>query len=65
MKDIGSIAKNGSAAAMAIHQCDICIVGNGAVGKSAALGLAQAGFRVVLLGAPDPASTAASVSAVA
>ncbi len=31
---------------------DICIVGNGAVGKTAALGLAQAGLRVVLLGAP-------------
>jgi len=37
---------------------DICIVGNGAVGKTAALGLAQAGFRVTLL-AP-PASSVAS-----
>lgn len=30
--------------------CDICIVGNGAIGKAAALGLAQAGLRVVVLG---------------
>jgi ubiquinone biosynthesis UbiH/UbiF/VisC/COQ6 family hydroxylase len=42
--------------------CDICIVGNGAVGKAAALGLAQAGFKVTLLAppvraaAPDEAS---------
>lgn len=40
---------------------DICIVGDGAVGKTAALGLAQAGFRVTLLAPqkkaePDPAS---------
>lgn len=41
---------------------DICIVGDGAVGKAAALGLAQAGFKVTLLAppaktaAPDPAS---------
>lgn len=32
-----------------VHDCDICIVGNGAVGKAAALGLAQSGLRVVLL----------------
>ena len=32
-----------------VHQCDICIIGNGAVGKAAALGLAQAGWRVLLL----------------
>lgn len=31
---------------------DICIVGNGAVGKTAALGLAQAGFKVTLLAPP-------------
>ncbi|MFX7922484.1 2-dehydropantoate 2-reductase N-terminal domain-containing protein, partial [Acinetobacter baumannii] len=36
---------------------DICIVGDGAVGKTAALGLAQAGFKVTLL-APPPASAA-------
>lgn len=34
---------------------DICIVGNGAVGKAAALGLAQAGLRVALLCAPGTA----------
>ncbi len=49
-------------AAVASHQCDICIVGNGAVGKAAALGLAQAGLRVVLLGAPVPAPAAPTVS---
>ncbi len=36
------------------HTCDICIVGNGAVGKTAALALAQAGLRVCLL-APSAA----------
>ena len=30
-------------------QCQIAVIGNGAVGKTAALGLAQAGFKVVLL----------------
>lgn len=41
---------------------DICIVGNGAVGKTAALGLAQAGFRVTLLAPPvkTPAADQAS-----
>jgi 2-octaprenylphenol hydroxylase len=33
-------------------QCDVCIVGNGAVGKAAAVGLAQAGLSVILLGPP-------------
>ena len=32
---------------------DICIVGDGAVGKAAALGLAQAGLSVVLLRSGD------------
>ncbi|PUA17473.1 UbiH/UbiF family hydroxylase [Glaciimonas sp. PCH181] len=35
-----------------VSRSDICIVGNGAVGKVAALGLAQAGLSVTLLGAP-------------
>lgn len=36
-------------------QSDICIVGNGAVGKTAALGFAQAGLSVTLLKPPAPA----------
>jgi len=42
-----------------VHDCDICIVGNGAVGKAAALGFAQAGLRVAVLcrsAAPTPVS---------
>ena len=31
--------------------CDICIIGNGAIGKAAALGFAQAGASVILLDA--------------
>lgn len=42
------------------QQCDICVIGNGAVGKVAALGLAQAGLEVTLLrpasGQPAPAA---------
>ncbi|MFC5476461.1 FAD-dependent monooxygenase [Paraherbaspirillum soli] len=46
---------------MTKHQSDICIVGNGAIGKVAALGLAQIGLRVTLLGAaPGPAPLAMS-----
>lgn len=33
-------------------QCDICIVGNGAVGKAAAVGLAQSGLSVILVCPP-------------
>ncbi|MFL9926506.1 FAD-dependent monooxygenase [Herbaspirillum lusitanum] len=40
---------------------DICIVGNGAVGKTAALALAQAGLRVSLLAPPAPAPDPAAV----
>ncbi|WP_241673226.1 FAD-dependent monooxygenase [Lacisediminimonas profundi] len=36
------------------YQCDICIVGNGAIGKAAAVGLAQSGLSVVLLCPPGP-----------
>jgi ubiquinone biosynthesis UbiH/UbiF/VisC/COQ6 family hydroxylase len=48
-----------------VHESDICIVGNGAVGKAAALGFAQAGLRVNLLCAPlaVPASPPLAVSA--
>ena len=38
-----------SLAGLMIKKHDICIVGNGAVGKAAALGLAQAGLDVALL----------------
>ncbi|MGZ5817376.1 MAG: FAD-dependent monooxygenase [Burkholderiaceae bacterium] len=37
-------------------QSDICIVGSGAIGKVAALGFAQAGFGVTLLGSPETAT---------
>ena len=36
--------------------CDICIIGNGAIGKAAALGFAQAGASVTLLDALVPAA---------
>ncbi|EJL88626.1 Ubiquinone biosynthesis hydroxylase, UbiH/UbiF/VisC/COQ6 family [Herbaspirillum sp. CF444] len=39
---------------------DICIVGNGAIGKTAALALAQAGLRVNLLAPPPSPSPAAN-----
>lgn len=35
-------------------QSDICIIGNGAIGKTAALGFAQAGLSVTLLSPPGP-----------
>lgn len=44
------------------HRSDVCIVGNGAIAKTAALGFAQAGHSVTLLvppGAPSPAPAAA------
>lgn len=41
-------------------QSDVCIIGDGAIGKVAALGFAQAGLKVALL---SPASRAASVVA--
>ena len=39
---------------------DICIIGNGAIGKTAALGFAQAGLSVTLI---DAKATTASASA--
>lgn len=41
---------------------NICVVGNGAVGKAAALGFAQAGLSVTLLAPPGSASSGAQVS---
>ncbi|MBV8664855.1 MAG: FAD-dependent monooxygenase [Burkholderiaceae bacterium] len=40
-------------------QSDICIIGNGAVGKAAALGFAQAGLGVTLVGHAAPAAAVA------
>ncbi len=39
-------------------QSDVCIVGNGSIAKTAALGLAQAGHSVTLLCPPAPATSA-------
>lgn len=39
-------------AAAATHSSDICVVGHGVIGKTAALALAQAGLRVILLAPP-------------
>ena len=43
-----------TSAALRVIDSDICIVGNGAIAKTAALGLAQAGLSVTLLGPPSP-----------
>ncbi|GJI91743.1 FAD-dependent monooxygenase [Duganella hordei] len=52
--------KPSSPAALRVIESDICIVGNGAIAKTAALGLAQAGLSVTLLGPPSrPAAPAA------
>lgn len=50
MKAIHPISKGVDPTLIAKLPSDICIVGNGAVGKAAALGLAQLGLRVTLLG---------------
>ena len=34
--------------------CDICVIGNGAIGKASALALAQAGLKVVLVAPSQP-----------
>ena len=39
---------------------DICIIGNGAIGKTAALGFAQAGLSVTLIDAKAPAASASA-----
>ena len=41
-------------------QSDVCIIGNGAIGKAAALGFAQAGLSVTLLSPPSDAPVAIS-----
>jgi 2-polyprenylphenol 6-hydroxylase len=55
----GSTPAAGRAAS---RDTDVCIVGNGAIAKTAALGLAQAGHRVTLL-VPPSAPSSASPSA--
>jgi len=49
-------AELGFAMSHQVIRSDICVVGDGAVGKAAALGLAQAGLSVALLGAGQAAS---------
>ena len=41
-------------------QSDVCIIGDGAIGKAAALGFAQAGLKVTLLRPANPAAVVAS-----
>jgi 2-octaprenylphenol hydroxylase len=54
-----------SVAPSALHtRCEVCIVGNGAIAKTAALGLARAGRNVVLL-CPPVAAAAVAAAAVA
>ena len=45
-------------------QSDICIIGNGAIGKTAALGFAQAGLSVTLVDAQMPVAASGGSSAV-
>jgi ubiquinone biosynthesis UbiH/UbiF/VisC/COQ6 family hydroxylase len=52
--------KPSSPAALRVTESDICIVGNGAIAKTAALGLAQAGLSVTLLAPPAPPAAAAA-----
>ena len=46
-------------------QSDICIIGNGAIGKAAALGLAQAGLSVILIDAKAAATAGAGTQGAA
>jgi 2-octaprenylphenol hydroxylase len=52
-----------SASAASMLSAEICIVGNGAIAKTTALGLAQAGLSVILLGPPTPAAVTATAAA--
>ncbi|MFL6708932.1 MAG: FAD-dependent monooxygenase [Massilia sp.] len=56
-----SLATTSSAAR---RETDVCIVGNGAIAKTTALGLAQAGHRVTLLVPPAAAPASASPAGV-
>jgi len=52
--------KPSSPAALRVIESDICIVGNGAIAKTAALGLTQAGMSVTLLEPPSPPAPSAA-----
>ncbi|EEF26004.1 2-octaprenyl-3-methyl-6-methoxy-1,4-benzoquinol hydroxylase, putative, partial [Ricinus communis] len=52
-----------TSAALRVIDTEICIVGNGAIAKTAALGLAQAGLSVTLLGPPAPPPSQAAADA--
>jgi len=49
-----------AAATASTVSAEICIIGNGAIAKTTALGLANAGLKVILLGPPAPPVTAPS-----
>lgn len=61
---MNSLATSNSTSARR-RDTDICIVGNGAIAKTAALGLAQAGHRVTLLIPPGAPSAGSSTTAPA
>jgi len=52
-----------SSAALRVTESDICIVGDGAIAKTTALALAQAGFGVTLLSPASPPSAAVAAAA--
>lgn len=49
-----------SSSSRAAQRAEICIVGNGAIAKTTALGLANAGLSVIVLGPPTPVRAAAA-----
>lgn len=63
MSDLPSLSASASKTVHAVlpvtvQRRDVCIVGNGVIGKTAALALAQAGLSVTLLSPPAPAISA-------
>ncbi len=54
-----------STSTSAQHRSDVCIVGNGAIAKTAALGFAQAGHSVTLLVPPAPPAPATPAASAA
>ena len=58
MNDLSSTASHSGSGLQNADYRDVCIVGNGVIGKTAALALAQAGLSVTLLSpAPEPVAT--------